>query len=224
MGVLQKYFGTSPFSALAEHTQKVHDCVELLKPLAEAFVVGDHAKIEQLYHEISKTEHEADQVKSEIREQISKVFLLSINRHELLKFVSTQDDIADSAEDFAVILRLRNTSLPPELKDDFQTFVNQVIYVSEQLLGVADDLAILAEVCFEGELAERVLKTIETISEEEWKADELQRTFAEHYYSIEDKLDPTTLVFYDRYCRTLGDVANCAEKCARILRSLIIGR
>ena len=224
MSMIKKFFGTSPFGALAEHTKKVHDCVELLKPLTEAFVTGDRQKIEELHHLMSKTEHEADIIKTEIRNQISKVFLLSVGRNEILKFLSAQDDIADQAEDFAVLLRLRKTPLPEELREDFEAFVAQVVVVSEMFLSVADDLAVLAEVGFEGEPADRVLASIDNISEEEWKADKLQRVFAEHYYNIEDKLDPTTLVFYDRYCRKLGEVANAAEKCAKILRSLIVGQ
>jgi len=223
MSLMKKFFGTSPFGALAEHTRKVHECVELLKPLAEALVQGDHEKIEQLHHQMSKTEHEADRIKNEIRDQISKVFLLSVGRNEVLKFLSAQDDVADAAEDFAVVMRLRKTTLHPDLKEDFQKFVNQVISVSEQLLSMADDLAVLAEASFEGEHTQRVLKTIEKISEEEWEADKLQRRFATHYYDIEDRLDPTTLVFYDRYCQRLGEVANCAEKCAKLLRTLIVG-
>jgi predicted phosphate transport protein (TIGR00153 family) len=224
MSIVKKFFGTSPFGALAEHTKKVHECVKLLKPLCEAFIEGDHGKIETLHHEMSKTEHEADKIKNEIRVQISKVFLLSVGRHEILKFLSAQDDVADAAEDFAVVLRLRKTPFLDELREDFRALVDQVTIVSEHLLCVADDLAVLAEVGFEGEPAQRVLKTIEVISEEEWKADKMQRTFARHYYDIEDQLDPTTLVFYDRYCRTLGEVANSAEKCAKIMRSLIVGQ
>ena len=223
MSLLKKFFGTSPFGALAEHTKRVHDCVELLKPLAEAFIEGDHEKIEELHHKMSKTEHEADQIKNEIREQISKVFLLSVGRHEILKFLSAQDDVADAAQDFAVVMRLRKTTLHPDLKDDFQKFVKQVIYVSSHLLEVADDLAVLAEASFEGGPTQRVLEAIEKISQEEWEADKLQHKFATHYYDIEDQLDPTTLVFYDRYCQRLGGVANCAEKCAKLLRTLIVG-
>jgi len=224
MSLVKKMFGTSPFGALAEHTKKVHDCVELLRPLVEAFIEGDHVQIERLHHKISQTEHEADEIKNEIRDQISKVFMLSVGRHEVLKFLSAQDDVADAAEDFAVVLRLRKTTLHKDLTEDFRAFVNQVISVSEHLLGVADDLAVLAEVSFEGEHAERVLKTIERISQDEWEADKLQRSFAVHYYEIEEQLDPTTLVFYDRYCQRLGGVANAAEKCAKLLRTLIIGQ
>ena len=224
MSLVKKVFGTSPFGALAEHTKKVHECVELLRPLTEAFITGDYVRIEQLHHEISRTEHEADEIKNEIRDQISKLFMLSVGRHEVLKFLSAQDDVADAAEDFAVVLRLRKTALHKDLTDDFRAFVSQVISVSELLLGAADDLAVLAELSFEGEHADRVLKTIDKISREEWEADKLQRRFALHYYDIEDQLDPTTLVFYDRYCQRLGGVANSAEKCAKLLRTLIVGQ
>jgi uncharacterized protein len=224
MSLLQKFFGASPFGALAEHTRKVHECVGLLKPLSEALMSGDQQRIHDLHHVMSKTEYEADKIKNVIRDQISKVYLLSVGRHELLKFLSAQDDVADAAQDFAVVLRLRKTPFLEVLKEDFRAFVDQVIYVSELLLSTAEDIAVVAEAGFEGEQAQRVLATIDKVSEEEWRADKLERRFAEHYYGLEDQLDPITILFYDKYCQNLGTVANAAEKCAKLLRALIVGQ
>ena len=32
MNIIQDLFGKSPFGPLVEHTKKVHECVEMLKP------------------------------------------------------------------------------------------------------------------------------------------------------------------------------------------------
>ncbi len=170
---------------------------------------------------MSKTEHEADQIKTTLRDNISKMYFLSVGRQELSRFLAYQDDVADAAEDFAVVLLLRKTKLPEELKADFLEFVEQVISVSEQLLNLESDLSTLAEAAFTGEEAENVLKGIEKIGEEEWKADRLERKFARHLYTIEDKIDPITIFFVDKYCKTLGHVSNNAEKSAKYLRLII---
>ena len=221
MRVLSRFFAPSPFVQLHEHSKKVHECVELLRPLVKALLEEDHEKIEELHNLMSKTEHEADQIKTALRDTIAKMYFLSVGRLELSRFLAYQDDVADAAEDFAVVLLLRKTKLPEELKADFTEFVEQVISVSEQLLHVAEKLSALAEAAFRGRVAQNVLKTIERIGEEEWKADRLERKFARHLYSMEDKVDTVTILFLDKYCRTLSAVSNNAEKTAKYLRLII---
>ena len=221
MGVLNKFFAPSPFVQMHEHSKKVHECVELLRPLVNALLAEDYEKIEELHNLMSKTEHEADIIKTELRDRISKMYFLSVGQLELSQFLAYQDDVADAAEDFAVVLLLRKTKFPEELKADFLAFVNQVISVSEQLMGVAEELSTLAEAAFTGKEAQDVLKAIEKIGEEEWKADRLERKFARHFYSMEEKIDPITILFLDKYCKTLSAVSNNAEKTAKYLRLII---
>ena len=221
MGFIKNFFAPSPFVQLHEHSKKVHECVELLRPLADALLAEDYEKIEELHDLMSKTEHEADQIKTLLRDRISKMYFLSVGRLELSQFLAYQDDVADAAEDFAVVLLLRKTKVPEELKTDFMTFVDQVMKVSENLMELAEKLSTLARTAFTGEKADKVLNAVEKIGEEEWQADRLERKFARHLYSIEDKVDPITIFFLDKYCKTLGAVSNNAEKTAKYLRLII---
>ena len=221
MGVLNKFFAPSPFVQLHEHAKKVHECVELLRPLTDALLAEDYEKIEQLHDVMSRTEHEADEIKTRLRDQISKLYFLSVGRDELSRFLAYQDDIADAAEDFAVVLVLRRTKVPEELKGDFMAFVEQVISVSEQLMALESELSTLAEAGFTGKEAEDVLQSIDRIGEEEWKADRLERRFARRLYDMEKQLDPVTILFFDKYCKTLSAVANNAERTAKYLRLIV---
>jgi predicted phosphate transport protein (TIGR00153 family) len=189
--------------------------------LTDTLLSEEYDKLEELHNRMSKTEHEADIMKTELRDRISKMYFLSVGRMELSQFLAYQDDVADSAEDFAVILLLRKTKIPKELKADFSAFVEQVITVSEHLMELANKLSTLAEAAFGGEEAEEMLEAIERIGEEEWQADRLERKFARHMYSIEKKLDPVTIMFLDKYCGTLGRISNNAEKTAKYLRLII---
>ncbi len=221
MGVLGRFFGPSPFGHLHEHTRKVHECVELIRPLTEALLAEKYDTIEELHHIMSRTEHEADQIKTKLRDEIGNLYFLSVGEGELNRFLSYQDDVADSAEDYSVLLRLRKTKIPDVLKEDFENFVRQIILVSEHLLGVAEKLSTLAEAAFTGTEAKNVLDVIDEISEEEWKCDKLARKFALHFYSLEGQLDPITILFLDKYCKTLSQVANNAEKTAKYLRLIV---
>ena len=224
MRLVGKFFGASPFKLLVEHTREVHECVKLVQPLTDALIAGDYEKIEALHHEMSSKEHEADVTKAQIRDNLSKMFLLSVGRYELDQFLSLQDNVADAAEDYAVVLLLRKTKVPRELNDDFVAFVNQIVLVSELLLSLSEELALLEEAAFTGTEAKRVLDCIDKIGEEEWKADKLQRKFARSFYEMEDQLDHITIYFLDKYCHTLSEIANTAEKAAKFLRQLIVKR
>ncbi len=221
MGVLNRFFAPPVFAQLHEHSKKVHTCVELLRPLAKALVDEDYEKIEELHNLMSKTEHEADQIKTTLRDNITKMYFLSVGRSELSRFLAYQDDVADAAEDFAVVLMLRKTKVPKELKTDFLAFVERVINISEHLMNIAEKLSVLAEAAFRGREAAEMMKAIERIGEEEWQVDRLERKFARRFYSMEDKIDPLTLVFLDKYCKALGAVSNNAEKTAKYLRLII---
>jgi len=221
MAWLSDLIGKSPFGAVAEHTRNVHACVEFLKEAADALVNDDRERIMHIHHEIARMEHEADKVKNEIRKQIYGRLFMSVDKDALARFLSAQDDVADRAMDFVVVLTLRPTKLDPELKDEFVNLVQAVVETSESLLVAALELKVLAERSFSGPQAEEILETISGVGEKEWTCDKLQRRFARHFYSLEDRLDPITLFMYDKWTRKLGQVADAAEKAGKYLRTMI---
>ncbi|MGB2938111.1 MAG: TIGR00153 family protein [Phycisphaerae bacterium] len=222
MSLIKELFGKSPFGPLVEHTKKVHECVKLVRPLMEALAREDREEIHRLQDEVSKLEYEADRIKHEIREQLPRRYFLPVDREELEDFLHCQDQIADSAEDFAVILIIRETKIHPLLKEDFFGFVDQVVHVSNMLAEAAVELQNLAETSFGGAEAELVLKRIGGLGEEEWKADRMQRRLCQKIYHLEDELDPTTILFYDKMIEALSQIANAAENTGDLLRSMIL--
>ncbi len=57
---LSTIFGKSPFEPMVEHAKKVHECVVLIRPVADAVLTGEMDKLNELQHQISKTEFEAE--------------------------------------------------------------------------------------------------------------------------------------------------------------------
>lgn len=221
MGFLKNFLGHSPFPQLHEHTKKVHECVELIRPLTEALLSEDFDTIRKLHDQMARTEHEADVLKTDLRSEMGSLYFLSVGKADISKFLTYQDSVADAAEDYAVVLMLRRTKLPGEIKEEFREFVEQVVGVSEQLLALADKLSSLAERAFTGEEVKEVSERIDRIGEEEWKADRMCRRFSHHFYQLEGKMDPITIFFLDKYCNRLSAVANSAEKTAKYLRLVI---
>ena len=74
-----------------EHTQKVTECVEVIRPLMEALVNEDYVEIRRLQDQVSRLEYEADVIKHEVREHLPRRYFLPVDRVELEKFI---DEVA----------------------------------------------------------------------------------------------------------------------------------
>jgi len=205
-----------------EHTKKVHECVEMIRPVMEALVNEDYEEIRRLQDRISRLEYEADTIKHSVREHLPRRYFMPVDRVDLEGFISSQDNIADKAEDFAVILTLRKTKLHPDIMDKFFDFVDQIFQVTGTLLTAAVELNNLAEVSFSGAEAKVVLNLLKGLNEEEWKADRMARSLSKDVYSLEKQLDPITIIFYEKMILALGAIANEAENAGDMLRTMIL--
>ncbi len=222
MGLIKELFGASPFGPLVKHTERVHECVKLIRPLMEAMIAEDYEEVHRLQDRVSKHEYEADKIKQAIREHLPRRYFMPVERGDLDAFLHCQDRIADAVEDFAVVLILRKTPIHGDLADDFLGFVHQVLHVSETLMEAAQELEMLAETSFGGAEAESVLERIGGLGEEEWKADRMQRSISISIYELEDELGPITIMFYEKMLKTLSRVANAAEDTGELLRTMIV--
>jgi len=220
MGSLLGVFGKSPFEPLVEHARKVHDCVKLVRPIADALLAGDQAQVNELQFQMSKTEYEADQLKDQIRQNLPPRYWLPVDREDMARFLAQMDRIADDAQDFAIVATFRRIDLPEEYHAEFLALVDKVVQVSETLLGLAERLALLQKESFAGPDTEHVLQKIRDVAHMEWEADKLSRKLARHYYGSLN-LDCITILLVDKLCRALGGIANHAENVGKNLRLMI---
>jgi len=221
MAIIQDLFGKSPIGYLMEHALKVHECVELVRPLLEAVIAEDYTRIHTLQDKVSKIEYEADILKHNIRDHLPRRFFLPVNREELDGFLQCQEKMADYAEDFSVILMIRETHLHPELHADFLAFVDQVFQVTGSLLTATVEFRNLAEVSFSGAEARMVLGIIKELGQEEWRADRIARDLSIKMYKLEDEVGAINLMFYEKMLLKLSAIANEAENAGDYLRAMI---
>ncbi len=218
---LSNLFGKSPFQPLVEHARKVHLCVTFVKPIAEAIIAGDMAKLLELQHQVSKTEYEADLLKDNIRQNLPPHYFLPVDREDMGRFLSQVDKIADGAEDFAVVATFRKLILLPDMHKPFLEFVDKVLNISESLLSIAEHLADLQKEAFAGADADDVLLKVQEVCHMEWESDKLSRKFARMYYSSAG-VDTVTIILLEKLCRSLSGIADNAENVGKNIRLMIL--
>ena len=221
MSIISKLFGKSPFEPLYQHMLKVKACVDLVRPLMDAFLKGEQEKIRDVARKIFKAEHDADMVKKEIRSRLPKSILLPVARGDILRFLKEQDNIADSAEDLAALLILRKTTVPDELKEKIKEFIEKLLETYEVAMTVSNEIKLLAETSFGGEEAHKVMELIEQVKVKEWEADKAQMTAAKKMFSIEKKLDPVSVMMWMHIFKELGTLANHAENAGDQMRLML---
>ena len=217
---LGRLFGRSPFEPLVRHARKVHECVGLIHPVAEAIIARDAKRLLELQHEMSRTEYEADQLKDAVRQSLPHRYFLPVDRDDVARFLTAMDKIADGAEDFAISATLGELTLSQELQGEFMALVEKVLQLSESLLGVAEHLAELQKEAFVGPGADEVLREIQQVCHMEWETDKLGRKLARRYYAdLRD--DPVAIMLLEKLSLALGRIADYAENVGKSLRLMI---
>jgi predicted phosphate transport protein (TIGR00153 family) len=220
MRSLLTLFGSSPFEPLVEHAKKVHECVAMVRPIADGIIGGDMDRLRELQHLMSKTEYEADLLKDAVRSKLPRRYFLPVDREDLADFLRQLDRVADDAEDFAVVATFRPLNLPADLHQEFKDLVDKVVQVSEALLDVAEHLAQLQQEAFSGPEAEEVMKKIQQVCHMEWESDKLSRKLARHYYSMD--IPAVTIMLLEKLCRALTSIADHAENVGKSLRLMVL--
>jgi len=221
MSIISKLLGKSPFEPLHQHMLKVKECVDLIRPLVDSLLKEEDEKVEEYAKKIADAEHEADLVKKEIRNNLPKGLFLPVARGDILRFLKEQDNIADSAEDFAVLITLRKTKLPDELKEDLREFVDKVLETFNMAVKVSNEINILAETSFGGVEAEKVVDLIENLKTKEWEADKAQMKTARKMFSLEGKMDPVSVIMWMHIFKELGNLANHSENAGDQIRIML---
>jgi predicted phosphate transport protein (TIGR00153 family) len=217
-------FGKSPFGPLAQHAEQVRATVELVRPLMEAFLKGDRARTVELYEKISKLEHKADIIKNDIRDHLPKSLLMPVDRGDVLTFLREQDHIADRAEDLGVLVTMRDTGAPDEMKEPVLALETAITNTAQAWFRVAADLPTLEGASFAGPEVDRMMEQIREISNLEWEADKKQAAATRVMFDHEAEVGAVSVVLWMNIFRVMGSVADHAENTADLLRVMLAKR
>lgn len=211
----------SPFLPLHEHCQPVKACVDLVTPMFACIAAAEHQRLQALAEDVFRSEHEADKIKRQIRDAIPRSFTLPVFRGDLLGFLQLQDSIADSAEDIAVLLTIKQLAMPPGLGPEISAFVADTVAVCGQFFAASEAMTALAEADFHGPKAVRIHEVIDRVEHGEWQADKKQYRLAKALFALEDQLRPSDLLLWSNVLREIGTLANCADMAGERIRRML---
>lgn len=214
-------FGRSPFRPTQEHMKVVEACAAEVLPLFEALVQGDEEKLLSHKSRISKLEHQADQLKNDIRMHLPRGLFMPVDRRDLLDLLHAQDSIADTAQDIAGFLTLTKLEIPGAFGDLLAAYVKRNIDAAHQAAAVISALNDLVETSFRGREVEQVEELVRRLSEIESETDEQGMELARRLFAEEARLSPAAFFLWYEIIQKIGDIADYAEDVGDRLRLLI---
>jgi predicted phosphate transport protein (TIGR00153 family) len=219
--MLANIFGSSPVYPLEKHIDIAYRCAKELRGFFAAVVKGDWDKAADGRARIEKYEHEADDLKKEIRLSLPKSLFMPVPRQDLLELLLVQDMIANRTKDVSGIVFGRKMQIPPEIAQQFLEFVDRNIDAAKQARKSVRELDELFTVGFRGAEATLVEGMIEKLDRIETETDNMQAALRSALFEIESTLDPVNAVFMYQVIELTGEIADMAERVGRRLELLL---
>lgn len=214
-------FGQSPFKPLMQHMRIVKECVAEVPGLFEALAARNQKGVEKAKNLIFAKEHEADELKNQLRAHLPKSLFMPVDRRDLLEVLAMQDSIADTAQDIAGLLMERNMEVPEDMRDTLMKLVRRCVDTCDHAAKIVEELDELVEMGFRGREAARVEEMVDELNRIEDETDELGMALAKSLFANEDTLGAVSVVFWYQLIQWIGDLADYAEKTGDRLRLLI---
>ena len=219
--VLSGIFGSSPVQPLEKHIDVVYRCAKQLRRFVAAAVSGDWDEAAAIRDQINALEHEADNVKKEIRLHMPKSLFMPVPRADLLELLLVQDKIANRTQDISGLIIGRKMEIPEAIAEQFVGFVELNIDAAKQARKSVRELDELFTAGFGGAEADLVEGLIEELDKMETATDEKQAALRWALYKIESDLDPIHAMFLYKVIELVGEIADMAERVGRRLELLL---
>jgi len=220
MAWMDRLMGRSPIGPMQEHMQAAVTCARQIAPLVDAMASGDLDGVRECRAEIDRLEHEADEIKHQIRSHLPRRLMLAMERRDMLEILDSQDSMADVIQDIAELVDQRGMRLPDVLVSPVRALAVRCVAACDQAERIINELDELLESGFAGREVSRVEEMIAQLNRIESDTDRLQDEACRKLFSIEEEVGLAT-VYWHQIILWIADLADHAERVGNRLRLLI---
>lgn len=213
-------FGRSPFQPLLAHIVKAHDCADQLLPFFEASLAGDWDEAARVRETIMRLEHEADELKTELRLNLPNTLFLPVSRTDLLELVTVQDKMANKVRDITGIMLGRTMRIPEPLAQPMRDYMRTAVACVAQARQAMEELEALLESGFGRNVADVMHRLIRELHVLEHQADDQQVAIRRRLFELESELPPVDVIFLYKIIDWVGELSDRAERVGSRLQIL----
>jgi len=219
--LLANIFGSSPVMPLERHVGLAYKCTKQIIGFFEAVVANDWETAKSIRGEIERLEHEADDLKKEIRLGLPKSLFMPVPREDLLELLLVQDKMANRTKDVSGIVMGRKLQIPPQIASEFLEFVSRAVDAAKQARKSVRELDDLFTSGFRGAEVTLVSELIEELDRLETDTDDREAALRASLFAVESGLEPVNVIFLYNVIGLVGEIADMAERVGRRLELLL---
>ena len=199
-----------------EHIKRIVKTVNGMNKAVQAFCNLDAKKRDEGFNEAFKSEREADVIKRNILEELSKGIFHPINRDEIIRLTMTADEIAANAKAAARKLKYVDArKLPMDLRSTMRTYSTAVLEISikthEAFITLEKDSKSAIALAYEVEKLEEKIDDL--------RAEELTPELLKWYKKIKD-IGQSLMM--KEITENMESIADLCEDVSDIIRSIAI--
>ena len=171
--------------------------------------------------EIIRLEGEADDIKRNVRANLSRSLFMPVSRSDLLELLKSQDKIPNRAKDIVGLSIGRQMEFPAELGPLMHKFVEKSVSTAALAMNALEELDELFETGFSGNEIDLISNMITKLNTAEHETDEIQQDVQNMLYKMEKELHPVDVMFLYRIIDWIGDIADNAQSVGNRMLYLI---
>ena len=213
-----KLMESTPFKVIREHVKIVTTCASQLASLFEGISNDDFEVIRIAHEKIIQTEHEADLLKRQLRQDLSKNLMLPVDRADVLQLIVLQDGIANITKDISGLLVERKMKFPKGTEEAWLTLCRGTIDTCIQAKNMIKQLNVVVETGFSADRLENIQEMLKDLDDKEHETDLLQSKVRRLLFECEADFSPIDMVFFYHINHQLGLISDvCQNIGARFL-------
>jgi predicted phosphate transport protein (TIGR00153 family) len=196
-------------------TLAIDTVIELEKSI-NAASNGNKEKALASFEKLSSVEHEIDELRRIVFEELTRGSLLSKDREDIMHLVKRLDEMADHVKDASrAVILLLEAEVPKEMWKQFSQTAKDLVYIAKTLLKAIEKLGT------DPPKAMELAKQIDVI---EGMVDEKYLSSKAMLLQISNKTDAATILLLKDLIEEMEHVADACDDTADYVRILTVSR
>ena len=210
----------SPFEGLQQHFKNINSGINYFEKAVKYYLDGNYTKFKECAIKVNQFEHKADLIKGNIRNHLPKFVFLPIDKGDFLMLLKELDGILDAAKDVTVLMDMRETKVPEDIKPEFLDLTKITMEIVDTTEEAMNLFHTILETSFGGKLRNKIKKVIHEIHRNEHESDVIEKKISKHLFN-QQELDPIGTIHLLKIVDRFGFIPDHAENAGDRIRAML---
>jgi len=210
----------SPLELLFKHASLCTEAAQIMKKSVSEYLDG--ATVDDKSAEIDALEHDADQIKLQIRELFNKLKWTYFSRVDFFELLHNMDSIIDTTDDVLKMLTMNTVeNIPEDIKTDIRKLTSLVAESVQHMYESIEKLKMVAESAFAPKELENEDERVHVVEKEETSSDTIGIEIGRKLFKKKREMNPVDIMFLNNVVILLTHTEDKAKNVVEKVRMII---